>query len=148
VRTELQELYQDVVLDHGRHPRNFGPLETANRRAIGLNPLCGDQLTVELRLLGDRIDSARFQGSGCAISKASASLMTSAVKGLTQPEARALFEKFHRLITQGVSDDRELGKLAVLGGVAAFPARVKCASLAWHALKSALDGGEETVSTE
>jgi nitrogen fixation protein NifU and related proteins len=147
--SELSDLYQEVVLDHGKRPRNFGPLEGATHHAEGLNPLCGDHFTVHARLEGDRVAEVRFEGSGCAISKASASVMTGVVKGKRADEVEALFERFHRLVTQGPSPAGEdLGKLAVFGGVHDYPTRVKCASLAWHALRQALRGGEAPVSTE
>jgi len=148
--SDLTDLYQDVVLDHGRRPRNFGPLEGATHRAEGLNPLCGDHFTVYAKVDGGVLREAKFEGSGCAISKASASVMTGAVKGKTAAEIDALFEKFHRLVTEGpkAGEEADLGKLAVFGGVHEFPARVKCASLAWHALRSALGGKAEPVSTE
>ncbi len=138
----MSELYQNVILEHNRSPRNYRAMPDASHTAQGDNPLCGDQVTVWVRLAGDRIDDVSFQGAGCAISKASASLMTGAVKGKTRAEADVLFERFHRLITGGLAaDEREtLGKLAVFSGVSEFPVRVKCASLAWHALKSALNG--------
>ena len=136
---ELQELYQEVILDHNRRPRNFRVIDEA-RRAEGFNPLCGDRLTVYLRVQDGRIQDVSFQGSGCAISKASASLMTDAVKGKTLEEAEALFERFHQMITRAPDDplDERLGKLSVLAGVRQFPVRVKCASLAWHTLHSAI----------
>jgi nitrogen fixation NifU-like protein len=148
--SELTDLYQEVVLDHGKRPRNFGPLEGATHHAEGLNPLCGDHFTVEARLVDGRVAEARFQGSGCAISKASASVMTGVVKGKTPAEIEALFERFHRLVTEGASaaEAGDLGKLAVFGGVHEYPTRVKCASLAWHALRAALGGAQEPVSTE
>ena len=148
--SELSDLYQEVVLDHGKRPRNFGPLEGATHRADGLNPLCGDKLTVYARLDGGRIAEARFEGSGCAISKASASVMTGVVKGKTREEIDALFEKFHKLVTEGPAAGaaEDLGKLAVFGGVHEYPTRVKCASLAWHTLRAALRGEGEPVSTE
>ncbi len=138
----MSELYQNVILEHNRSPRNYRTMPDASHTAQGDNPLCGDQVTVWVRLAGDRIDDVSFQGAGCAISKASASLMTGAVKGKTWAEADALYERFHRLITGGLApDEREtLGKLAVFSGVSEFPVRVKCASLAWHALRSALNG--------
>jgi nitrogen fixation NifU-like protein len=148
--SDLTDLYQEVVLDHGKRPRNFGPLEGATHRAEGLNPLCGDHLTVHARVEGDVVREARFEGSGCAISKASASVMTGAVKGRTAAEIDALFDAFHRLVTEGpsaVADPDALGKLAVFGGVHDYPTRVKCASLAWHTLRAALRGGEQ-VTTE
>jgi len=147
--SELSDLYQEVILDHGRRPRNFGPLEGATHHAEGLNPLCGDHLTVHARLEGGRVADVRFEGSGCAISKASASVMTGVVKGLDGAGVDALFERFHRLVTEGdAGGGAELGKLAVFGGVHEFPTRVKCASLAWHTLRQALRGGQEPVSTE
>ncbi len=147
--TELSDLYQEVVLDHGRRPRNFGPLEGATHHAEGLNPLCGDHFTVHAQIDGGTVREVRFEGSGCAISKASASVMTGVVKGKTREEIDALFERFHRLVTEGPKgDDEALGKLAVFGGVHDFPTRVKCASLAWHALRAALAGEREPISTE
>ena len=148
--SELQDLYQEVVLDHGKRPRNFREVEGANRRADGYNPLCGDQLTVTLRMDGDVIQDVGFVGQGCAISRASASLMTGAVKELSRADAERLFELVHRLVTEGPEglDLDELGKLAVLSGVSEFPSRVKCASLAWHALRAALEGKDTSVSTE
>ena len=149
--SELRELYQEVILDHNKRPRNFHKLEGANRTAEGYNPLCGDQFTVDLRLEGDVIRDISFVGSGCAISKASASLMTDSVKGKTAAEAEHLFDKVHSMLTEEHKADanlNELGKLAVLSGVWEFPARVKCASLAWHTLRTALRGDGETVSTE
>jgi nitrogen fixation NifU-like protein len=147
--SELSDLYQEVVLDHGKRPRNFGPLEGATHHAEGLNPLCGDHFTVHARLEGDRVAEVRFEGSGCAISKASASVMTGVVKGKRAEEVEALFERFHRLVTEGpTAGGDDLGKLAVFGGVHDYPTRVKCASLAWHALRQALSGGGSAVSTE
>jgi nitrogen fixation NifU-like protein len=148
--SELTDLYQEVVLDHGKSPRNFGALAGATHHAEGLNPLCGDHLTVHARLDGDRVAEARFEGSGCAISKASASVMTGLVKGKSAAEVEEIFERFHRLVTEGpqaVPDAESLGKLAVFGGVFEYPTRVKCASLAWHTLRAALRGSG-TVSTE
>lgn len=138
---DANELYQLVILDHNRAPRNFRLMEGADREAEGYNPMCGDQLKVWLKLEGDRIADVSFQGSGCAISKASASLMTTAVKGKTQEEARKVFESFHRMMTGsgGPADDLP-AKLAVFAGVREFPMRVKCATLGWHALKTALEG--------
>jgi nitrogen fixation protein NifU and related proteins len=146
----LSSLYQDMILDHNRSPQNYGRLENANRRVEGHNPLCGDQLTIWLRMDGDRIHEATFEGSGCAISKASASLMTTAVKGKTRDEAEQLFGQFRKLVTGTLqpSDAETLGKLAVFSGVSEYPVRVKCASLSWHALKAALDGPDMIVSTE
>jgi nitrogen fixation protein NifU and related proteins len=138
---ELQELYQELILDHNRSPRNFGALEGADRHAEGYNPLCGDQVKVDLKLDGDRISDIKFSGNGCAISKASASLMTTAVKGKTLAEAEGLFTGFHGLVTgTNVPADPKatLGKLAIFAGVAEFPVRVKCATLAWHALHDAM----------
>ncbi len=150
--SDLQDLYQEVVLDHGKRPRNFREVEGANRRADGYNPLCGDQLTVTMRMDGDVIRDIGFQGQGCAISRASASLMTGALKDKTRAEAEHLFEQVHKLVTEGpeaVADAEALGKLAVLSGVSEFPTRVKCASLAWHALRAALEGQQAApVSTE
>jgi nitrogen fixation NifU-like protein len=139
--SSLSELYQNVILEHNRSPRNFRAMEAADRSAEGHNPLCGDQVTVWLRLEGDVISDVSFQGMGCAISRASASLMTTAVKGKTRAEAVALFERFHRLVTGRLdpAESETLGKLAVFSGVSAFPVRVKCASLSWHTLKAALD---------
>ena len=152
--SDLRELYQEVILDHSRKPRNFGALPDANRRAEGYNPLCGDQITVSLKMDGDRIEDVRFEGSGCAISKASASMMTESVKGKTRAEAEALFERFHHLITgangEPAEASPELGKLEVFSGVREYPVRVKCATLPWHTLKAALqsDSGDTVVSTE
>ena len=149
--SELSELYQQVILDHNKKPRNFHKLENANRKAEGFNPLCGDQLNVYLRLEDDQVQEVSFEGSGCAISKASASMMTQAVKGKTRQEAEALFNEFHRMATGELDEENEpnnLGRLTIFAGVRDFPARVKCATLAWHTLKSALDGDAESVSTE
>jgi len=147
--SELTDLYQEVILDHNRRPRNFRAIEQASRKQEGYNPLCGDRLTLYVKLEGDRIGDVSFQGTGCAISKASASLMTDAVKGKTVEEARALFERFHAMVTSSPeSEVPEIGKLAVLAGVREFPTRVKCASLAWHTLKAAVAGSEGPVSTE
>ena len=148
--SELQDLYQEMVLEHGKRPRNFREVEGANRRADGYNPLCGDQLTVTLRMEGDTIQDVGFVGQGCAISRASASLMTGAVKEQSRAEAERLYELVHRLVTEGPEgmDLEALGKLAVLSGVSEFPSRVKCASLAWHALRAALEGKDASVSTE
>ncbi len=146
----LGALYQDMILDHNRAPQNFRRMENANRRVEGNNPLCGDRLTVWLRMEDDIIQDAAFQGSGCAISKASASLMTTAVKGKTRIEAEALFERFHLLVTGSLRqvEAESLGKLAVFSGLSEFPVRVKCASLSWHALKAALAEPDAEVSTE
>ena len=151
--SELTDLYQQVILDHNRRPRNYGKLEDANRQAEGFNPICGDHLTLYVRLNGDVIDDLRFEGEGCAISKASASLMTDSLKGKTAAEAETLFQRIHEMLTSSGDVDfeaqaDELGKLAVFSGVREFPARVKCASLSWHALHSALRGDDTPVSTE
>jgi nitrogen fixation NifU-like protein len=146
---DLQDLYRDVILDHNRRPRNFGRLEGAQRHAEGHNPLCGDRLTVFVTLDGERIGDIRFEGKGCAISTASASLMTEAVKGKERAAVRELFEKIHALLTQAdAAADPSLGKLAALSGVREFPARVKCASLCWHTLNAALGSGPTAVTTE
>ena len=137
---DLKDLYRDVILDHNKRPRNFGALDPADARADGHNPLCGDRLTVSLRMAGDRIEDIRFEGKGCAISKASASLMTEAVQGNSRAEIAALFQRVHALLTTPGADNKDLGKLAALSGVRGFPARVKCASLCWHTLNAALDG--------
>jgi nitrogen fixation NifU-like protein len=147
--SELGELYQQVILDHNRKPRNFQKLADANRTAEGFNPLCGDQIQLYVKLEDDRIRDIGFQGSGCAISRASASLMTSALKGKSAGEAEDLFQRFHRLVTTDEeADPAALGKLAVFSGVREFPARVKCASLAWHTLRAALQGKQDKVTTE
>ena len=147
--SDLRELYQEVILDHNKHPRNFGELDGADRHADGYNPLCGDRLALYVNLDGDVITEVSFLGSGCAISKASASLMTDAIKGKTVVEVQRLFEKFHRMVTQdGDVDQDQLGKLAVFAGVRDYPTRVKCASLAWHTLRAACDDKHELVSTE
>jgi nitrogen fixation NifU-like protein len=146
----VSALYQDLILDHNRSPRNYGAMANANRRVEGNNPLCGDRLTVWLLLDGERVQDISFEASGCAISVASASLMTSAIKGKTRAEAERLFEQFHRLVT-GELDAPEahtLGKLAVFSGVREYPIRVKCASLSWHAMKAALQAPDATVTTE
>ena len=147
--SDLGDLYQEVILDHNRRPRNFRTIEDASHTQQGYNPLCGDRLTLYVKLDGDRIQDVAFQGSGCAISKASASLMTEALKGKTVAEARELFQKFHEMVTSSPDTDAaDLGKLSVLAGVREYPTRVKCASLAWHTLKAAVAGEEGTVSTE
>jgi nitrogen fixation NifU-like protein len=149
VSSELRELYQSVILDHYRKPRNFGRPAAADRHAEGVNPLCGDHVHVHARLEDDRVAEVGFEGSGCAISTAAASLMTQAVKGRTTGEVRELFDRYHELVTgRSDADPERLGKLAVLAGVREFPARVKCATLAWHALRAALEGSGEPVSTE
>src|SRR3954469_23516884 len=147
--SDLRDLYQEVILDHNRQPRNFGPMPEANRTAEGSNPLCGDQVKVFLKLAGDRVQEITFEGAGCAISTASASLMTEALAGKTLAEARALFEQFHELLTGGEAGDPEtLGKLAVFSGVREFPMRVKCATLAWHTFKAALEGADRSITTD
>ncbi len=148
--SDLRELYQQVILDHYKRPRNFQKLEDANRHAEGHNPLCGDQITVYLHMDGDVITDISFQGAGCAISQSAASLMTSTLKGKTKAEAVELFTKFHEMVTGsgGVPDPMQLGKLAVFCGVSEFPVRVKCASLPWHTMRAALEGGDGAVSTE
>ncbi|GBD35244.1 Iron-sulfur cluster assembly scaffold protein IscU [bacterium HR36] len=152
--SDLRDLYQEMILDHQRHPRNFCVLPDATRQQEGYNLLCGDRITLYLKLRDNRIENISFQGSGCAISTASASVMTESVKGKTIEEALALFEAFHELVTGQVSPGAgrgprpSLGKLAVFSGVREFPVRVKCATLAWHTLRAALEGRQETVSTE
>ena len=150
--SDLRDLYQEVILDHNRSPRNFGALEDADAQADGHNPLCGDRLSVAVKLDDGVVTDLRFEGSGCAISKASASLMTEEVKGKTLDETLALFERFHQLVTDHsdshVDGDTDLGKLAVFAGVRDYPARVKCAVLAWHTLRAAVDGHHDVVSTE
>ena len=148
--TDLRDLYQDVIVDHGRRPRNFGRLEHASHRAEGYNPLCGDRLTLYLRLSGEVIAEAGFEGVGCAISTASASLMTEALKGKTIAEAEALFAGFHALLTDSgaAAVPVPLGKLQALAGVRAYPSRVKCATLAWHTLHAALHRTSAPASTE
>lgn len=147
--SELDDLYQEVILDHNKSPRNFRVMEEANRKADGFNPLCGDHVTVYVRLRDGLIEDLSFQGSGCAISKASASLMTAELKGKKEAEAGELFEKVHKMLTgDGADRGESLGKLAVLSGVCKFPARVKCASLAWHTLNSALNSDGEIATTE
>jgi nitrogen fixation protein NifU and related proteins len=146
---DLRELYQTVILDHNKHPRNQGMPPGANRHAEGHNPLCGDHLSVHVALDGGVLKDVGFEGNGCAISKASASLMTDSVKGKTIEEAEAMFERFHRMITRPADEAVEdLGKLSVFAGVRQFPVRVKCASLAWHTLHSAIAARDEVVSTE
>jgi SUF system NifU family Fe-S assembly protein len=147
---DLRDLYQEVILDHGRRPRNFGPLAGANRHAEGFNPLCGDRLTLHLKVDDGLIREARFEGSGCAISTASASLMTEALKGKSEAEAEALFGAFHARLTNDAAAHSAvpLGKLEVLSGVREFPVRVKCATLAWHTLEAALHQASTPVTTE
>ena len=150
--SELRELYQQVILDHNKNPRNFGKLEGANRFQEGLNPLCGDHLYVYLYLNDDQIiEDIRFEGSGCAISKASASLMGLTLKGKSADHAHEIFDRFHSLATASgdeIVDLEKMGKLAVFAGVREFPARVKCATLAWHTMKAALEEGDTTTTTE
>jgi nitrogen fixation NifU-like protein len=147
--SELRELYQEVILEHSKKPRNYRALEQANHKAEGFNPLCGDHFTVYLELKDGAINDIGFQGSGCAISKASASMMTQTLKGKTMAEAEDIFTKFHDLVTgHKAGTQEELGKLAVFAGVSEFPLRVKCATLAWHALRAAMRGEEQAVSTE
>ena len=150
--SELRDLYQEVILDHNKKPRNFGALPEANRHADGHNPLCGDQISVSLKLNGDTIEDIRFEGQGCAISKASASMMTAELKGKTLAEAETIFGTFHEMVAgpQELEEDEieALGKLAVFSGVREYPARVKCASLAWHTLHAALENEEMPVTTE
>jgi len=148
---DLSELYQQVILDHNRRPRNFGKLDGATAKADGHNPMCGDRVTVHVRIEGDRIAGISFEGTGCAISKASASLMTGAVAGKPVNEAEDLFRRFQALVTGdpgAAAKAAELGSLAALGGVRAFPARIKCAILAWHALHAAISSNEGSISTE
>jgi len=149
---ELRDLYQQVIMDHQRRPRNFGPMESPNRSAEGYNPLCGDRIRVELALdEGKRIRRAAFSGEGCAICTASASMMTEAVTGHTLEETNGIFDAFHRLLTEDDQDPavaERLGKLAVFAGVREFPVRVKCATLAWHTLHAAIDNREDPVTTE
>ncbi|GAC1310052.1 MAG: SUF system NifU family Fe-S cluster assembly protein [Steroidobacteraceae bacterium] len=149
---DLNELYRDVILDHNRRPRNYGGLEPADASVEGFNPLCGDRLTVRVKMTGEDIADIRFEGQGCAISRASASLMTEAVKGKTRAGALDLFDRVHRLLTEDDASGEELGKLAALSGVREYPARVKCASLCWHTLASALRASDPqhipAVSTE
>ncbi|MFP4368111.1 MAG: Fe-S cluster assembly sulfur transfer protein SufU [Candidatus Kapaibacterium sp.] len=148
---ELQELYQQVILDHNKNPRNFGIIDHADHSAKGHNPLCGDQIDVYISMDGDKISEIKFEGAGCAISKASASIMTTILKGKTKEEARKIFEEFHELVTNDNKnpDEIDIGKLAVFCGVREFPARVKCASLAWHTMINALaEKGKGFISTE
>jgi nitrogen fixation protein NifU and related proteins len=148
--SDLRALYQEIILEHNKSPRNYRKIAEANRTLEGYNPLCGDHYTLYLKIDGDIITDIAFQGSGCAISKASASVMTTLVKGKKIDEAETLFEVFHTLVTGGASDIslEALGKLAAFAGVSEFPARVKCASLAWHTLRNALDAKTQPVTTE
>ncbi len=148
--SELSELYQQVILDHNKKPRNFRKLETANRSAEGFNPLCGDQLTVYMQMEDGVVKDLSFEGSGCAISKAAASMMTQSVKGKTREEAESLFGEFHRMVTGELDEEttpNNLGHLKIFAGVRNYPARVKCASLSWHTMHAALEG-QETATTE
>ena len=148
--SDLRELYQQVILDHNKNPRNFREMADATRRVDGYNPLCGDHYTIYVKTEGENIAEVSFTGSGCAISKASASVMSSTVKGKSKEEADRLFDTFHRLVTGDASglSAADLGRLAAFSGVSEFPARVKCATLAWHTLKNALEGRDEKVTTE
>lgn len=149
--SDLRDLYQEVILEHSKAPRNYRELPNANHKAEGFNPLCGDHFTVYLNVEGDAIRDISFQGAGCAISKASASMMTQSVKGKTREDAEKLFAEFHKLVTgkaKGNGAQSDMGKLAVFGGVSEYPVRVKCATLAWHALQAALANKKEAVSTE
>jgi len=148
--SDLRDLYQEVILEHSKAPRNYRAQPAANHKAEGFNPLCGDHFTVYITMEGDAIKDISFQGAGCAISKASASMMTQSVKGKSAAEAEKLFETFHNLVTGHAhsNGDAELGKLAVFSGVSEFPARVKCATLAWHTLQAAIEGKQEAISTE
>lgn len=148
--SELSDLYQEVILEHNKNPRNFREIADADQYADGKNPLCGDALRVYVSLDGDTVTDVAFKGSGCAISKASASMMTQAVKGKTKADAEHIFDEFHKMVTGDLdieTDDNDLGKLKIFAGVLEFPARVKCASLSWHTLNAALRG-EDVVSTE
>jgi nitrogen fixation NifU-like protein len=148
--TDLRELYQQVILDHNKNPRNFREISNASSRVEGYNPLCGDHYTVFLQVDGDTIKDVSFIGNGCAISKASASVMSSTVKGKSKEDATRLFDTFHKLVTGDTSglDAADLGRLNAFSGVSEFPARVKCATLAWHTLRTALEGEKDTVTTE
>lgn len=148
--SDLRDLYQEMILEHSKAPRNYRPLQNASQSAEGFNPLCGDHFTVYLDVQGDAIRDISFQGSGCAISKASASMMTQVLKGKRREQAERLFEEFHKLVTgqAQAADQADLGKLTVFSGVCEYPSRVKCATLAWHALRAALEGAQQPVSTE
>jgi nitrogen fixation protein NifU and related proteins len=147
---DLKDLYQEVIVDHNRSPRNFGKMDSPDRTLEGFNPLCGDRLTLYLKMEGEQIDDISFDGSGCAISVASASMMTDTMKGKTAKEAEEIFNNFHELVTTDGSnvDSDKLGKLAALAGVREYPTRVKCATLCWHTLHSALEGEQTSISTE
>jgi nitrogen fixation NifU-like protein len=147
--SDLRELYQQVILDHHKRPHNFGKLEHGNRKAEGFNPLCGDRITLYLDVTQGIVRDVRFEGAGCAISTASASMMTDALKGKTETEVQKLFDRFHELVTgKSHEDPATLGKLAVFSGIREYPVRVKCATLAWHTLRAALQQSAETVATE
>lgn len=149
--TGLRDLYQELIVDHSKKPRNFRRMEAADHEAVGYNPLCGDKVSIYLDLEGDVISDISFQGSGCAISTASASILTETLRGKTKAQAEALFDRFHRLVTgrsEGEADSASLGKLAAFAGVSEYPARVKCATLSWHTLLAALKKSGATVSTE
>ncbi len=148
---EMRDLYQETILDHNKKPRNFRAMENATRKLEGFNPLCGDRLTIYLHIVSDRIEDISFEGNGCAISKSSASLMTTAIKGKTLAEAETLFNQFHAMVTTPLNqtpDVAQLGKLAVFSGVREFPARIKCAILPWHTLHAAIENKQELVTTE
>ena len=148
--SELRDLYQEVILDHNRNPRNFRTIEDAHHHADGHNPLCGDKVTIYVTMDGDKIVDVSFQGEGCAISKASTSLMTESIRGKSRAEISTIFEHFHTMVTSdgGPPEGSDLGKLKVMAGVAEYPMRVKCATLAWHTLQAALEGDAEPVTTE
>ena len=150
MNSDLRNLYQEVIVDHSKHPHNFKKIPDANKTGEGFNPLCGDRLQLYLNVNGDKIIDASFEGQGCAISTASASMMTDAIKGKSIKDAFEIFDEFHKLVTIGIEpeDDSKLGKLAVFSGVSEFPARVKCASLCWHTLKAALTGSQLPAQTE
>lgn len=146
---ELRELYQEIILDHNKNPRNFGELDPHTHDAKGHNPLCGDRISVSLNVVDGVVESVAFQGQGCAISTASASMMTEAITGKTEAEIKAIFREFHTLVTsENPVDNEALGKLTILGGVRDYPSRVKCATLAWHAIEAALKGSDEPAKTE
>ena len=146
--SDLRDLYQELILDHNRKPRNFGPLADANRSARGVNPLCGDKVAVHLRVEDDRVTGVSFEGTGCAISIASASVMTESLKERSCDDAREIFDRFHQMVAADDGGGSDMGKLAAFAGVRDYPARVKCATLAWHTLRAALDGEDKAVSTE
>ena len=149
--SEINELYQEMILEHNRKPRNFSVMDEATCESEGFNPLCGDRITVYLKIQGDVIEDISFQGSGCAISTASASMLTGSLKGKTKSEAESVFEAFHKLVNGKSLDESEIqriGKMTVFSGVSEYPTRVKCATLAWHTLRAGLSGSEKPVSTE